>query len=144
MSAAKEKRKNDISRLVTICLDSMGLHDVRWWSASHVDGDPIMKSDGTAGAAKLPRRLIRLPEVLSRTGLSRSEWYRLMTLGRAPAAIPLGERIRAWDECEISAWIESRIAARLLARPRLQPGMPMDAQFVKAGCQADEVAAEAE
>ena len=59
-----------------------------------------------------PRRLIRLPEVLRSVGLSRSEWYRQVSSGRAPQAVPLGERIRAWDEGEVQAFIADRIAAR--------------------------------
>ena len=35
-----------------------------------------------------------------------------MSIKRAPAAIPLGERMRAWDEEEIQAWVRARIAAR--------------------------------
>lgn len=57
-------------------------------------------------------RLIRLPEVLRDVGLSRSEWYRLISLERAPPAVALGERSRAWVESEIQAWIAERIAAR--------------------------------
>jgi prophage regulatory protein len=45
-------------------------------------------------------------------GLSRSEIYRLMALGRFPLPVPLGERARAWDSDEVQAWIASRIAAR--------------------------------
>lgn len=58
------------------------------------------------------RRLIRLPEVLRNVGVSRSEWYRLISLGRAPPAIPLGEKSRAWVESEVQAWVAERIAAR--------------------------------
>jgi prophage regulatory protein len=58
------------------------------------------------------RRLIRLPEVLRSVGLSRSEWYRLISLQRAPPPVPLGEKSRAWVESEIQAWIAERIAAR--------------------------------
>lgn len=58
-------------------------------------------------------RLIRLPEVLRNVGVSRSEWYRLISLGRAPPAIPLGEKSRAWVESEVQSWIAERIAARV-------------------------------
>jgi prophage regulatory protein len=68
-----------------------------------------------AERARLPedhRRLIRLPEVLRSAGLSRSEWYRLISLQRAPPPVPLGDRSRAWVESEVQAWIAERIAAR--------------------------------
>ena len=57
-------------------------------------------------------RLLRLPSVLDVVGLSRSEWYRLMSLKRAPLSVPLGERSRAWVESEVLAWARERIAAR--------------------------------
>lgn len=69
------------------------------------------------------KRLIRLPEVLSTTGLSRSEIYRLISLGRFPKAIPLGERANAWDSDAVQAWIRERIAAQeKLAEQRAATG----------------------
>ncbi|TCO83087.1 AlpA family transcriptional regulator [Plasticicumulans lactativorans] len=64
------------------------------------------------GAAE---RLIRLREVLARTGRSRSAWYADMAAGRAPAAVRIGERSVAWREREIDAWIAARPAARSAA-----------------------------
>jgi prophage regulatory protein len=61
-------------------------------------------------------QLIRLPKVLDRVGLSRSEVYRLMSLDQFPKAVPLGERAVAWDAHEIDAWIAARIAARDIER----------------------------
>lgn len=57
-------------------------------------------------------KLERLPQVLGRVGLSRSEWYRLIQIGKAPAPVPLGERARAWVSSEVEAFINSRIAER--------------------------------
>jgi len=56
--------------------------------------------------------LLRKKAVQERVGLSRSEIYRLMKLGRFPQSIPLGERVVAWDADEIEAFIRERIAAR--------------------------------
>ncbi len=56
-------------------------------------------------------RFIRLPEVITRTGLKRSSIYAAVQAGTFPAQIPLGERAVGWDESEVSAWIESRIQA---------------------------------
>jgi len=64
-------------------------------------------------------RFIRLPEVLSRTGLKRSSVYAFIEAGTFPAQIPLGERAVGWDESEVSAWIDQRIAA---ARQKSVPG----------------------
>ncbi len=60
----------------------------------------------------MAKRLLRRKQVQERIGLSRSELYRLMGLGRFPRSVPLGERARAWVEEEIDAWILERIAAR--------------------------------
>ncbi len=58
------------------------------------------------------KQLLRLSDVRSAVGLSRSEIYRLMALNRFPKSLPLGERIRAWEKESIENWIEQRIAAR--------------------------------
>lgn len=51
-------------------------------------------------------RLQRLAEVQDRTGLSRSEIYRRVSIGTFPAPVKLGRRSTAWDSRKISAWIE--------------------------------------
>lgn len=56
--------------------------------------------------------LERLPSVLARTGLSRSEVYRKVHLGLFPAPVKLGERASAWAAHEIDRWITERLAAR--------------------------------
>lgn len=56
--------------------------------------------------------LLRLPEVKTRTGLSRSEIYRRVQAGRFPSPVKLGERCTAWVSADIDRWIASHIAAR--------------------------------
>ena len=56
--------------------------------------------------------LLRLPEVRQRTRLSRSELYRRICAGTFPRPIKLGERVSAWAENEVTAWIAARIAER--------------------------------
>lgn len=63
----------------------------------------------------MQKRLLRLPEVREAVGLSRSEIYRLISLKRFPAPIPLGERIVAWDSEEVQNFIDEKIAARKAA-----------------------------
>ena len=53
-------------------------------------------------------RLIRLPEVLRLTGLSRSTVYRLEKEGRFVARVRLSVRATAWPEDGIRSWIEER------------------------------------
>lgn len=58
-------------------------------------------------------RLIRLPEVLARTGLSRSSVYSRISEGRFPAPVDLGTgHAVGWVEEEIHRWIAERIARR--------------------------------
>lgn len=52
--------------------------------------------------------ILRLPEVLDRTGLSRSSWYAAMNEGKAPKPISiLGGRAKGWSSKVIDEWIES-------------------------------------
>ena len=53
--------------------------------------------------------LFRLPAVMSRTGLSRSEIYRREALGQFPRRVSLGARSVGWLSTEIQVWIETRI-----------------------------------
>ena len=57
-------------------------------------------------------KLLRLPEVRAKVGISRSEIYRLVSLKRFPTPVPLGERLIAWRSDEINTWIAERIALR--------------------------------
>jgi prophage regulatory protein len=55
-------------------------------------------------------RLIRLPEVLKKTGLSRSRLYADVSF---PQRVKLGTRGVAWVESEVEDWIAARIADRV-------------------------------
>lgn len=56
-------------------------------------------------------QVLRLPDVLKRTGLSRSSIYLKMSQEAFPQSIPLGERSVGWLETEIDEWIAVRIKA---------------------------------
>lgn len=58
-------------------------------------------------------RLIRLRDVLAKTGLSRSATYSAIQAGTFPAPIPIlpNGRSTAWPEHEVDAWLRERIAA---------------------------------
>ncbi|MCY3706184.1 MAG: AlpA family transcriptional regulator [Gammaproteobacteria bacterium] len=56
-------------------------------------------------------RFLRLPEVLARTGLSRSTVYVRLQQGRFPKPVSLGARAVGWIESEIDEWMRERIAA---------------------------------
>ncbi len=67
-------------------------------------------------------RLIRLPEVLNRTGYGRTSIYRKMEEGTFPKCLKLGSPVKdptqfdsraiAWIEDEVDQWVESRIEER--------------------------------
>lgn len=59
-----------------------------------------------------PIVLIRQPEVLRRTALSRATLYEMMAAGRFPKPLKVADRINCWPEAEIDAWIAARIAER--------------------------------
>lgn len=57
-------------------------------------------------------RILRLAEVMQRTGKSRSSIYDAISRGMFPAPCPLGPRSVGWSEQEITLYIEQCIAAR--------------------------------
>lgn len=56
-------------------------------------------------------RFLRLPSVCERTGLSRTQVYRLEAEGKFPHRVKLGISTSAWVESEIQGWAAARIAA---------------------------------
>ena len=56
-------------------------------------------------------RFLRLPEVLARTGLSRSTIYVRLDQGRFPRPVSLGGRAVGWIESEVDEWMRERIVA---------------------------------
>lgn len=60
-----------------------------------------------------PDRLMRRPEVLARTGLSKTSLYSLIAKCAFPAPVQIGPRAVAWKESAISDWIAGRKAMRL-------------------------------
>ena len=63
-------------------------------------------------------RILRLPSVRERTGLSRSSIYLRISEGRFPKPVSLGERAVGWLESEITEWLNRRIEASRQARPQ--------------------------
>jgi prophage regulatory protein len=58
----------------------------------------------------MTKRILRLSQVKSRTGLSRSTIYERIGFGTFPKSIQLGGRSVGWLEHEVNEWIEQRIA----------------------------------
>jgi prophage regulatory protein len=60
-------------------------------------------------------RLLRLPEVLKLTGLSKAALYRATAAGTFPKPVKLTERSSAWVAGEVETWILQRIESRSAA-----------------------------
>jgi prophage regulatory protein len=59
----------------------------------------------------MSNKILRLPAVKAKTGLSRSTIYARVAQGTFPAALILGPNTVGWLEADIEAWIEKQIAA---------------------------------
>lgn len=55
--------------------------------------------------ALAPNRILRLRDVLTYTGLSRSTVYRRMQEGSFPKSIQIGTRCMGWRQSAIDAWL---------------------------------------
>ena len=62
-------------------------------------------------AAAHAERLIRLREVMTRTGRCRSSLYADIKSGKFPRNLAIGARAVAWTESSISEWIAARVSA---------------------------------
>jgi len=75
---------------------------------------------GPDGAARDGRRgderLLRLPAVQQRVGMSRSAIYRLIAEGAFPKPVRLSPQAVGWVDSEVSAWIADRIDSSRGAR----------------------------
>ena len=57
----------------------------------------------------MTQRVLRLPDVKSRVGLSRSTIYLAISNGSFPRPIALGKRAVGWRENDIDEWLNERI-----------------------------------
>ena len=57
----------------------------------------------------MEHQILRLTDVITMTGLSRSTIYLRMVQGEFPNKINLGSRAVGWISSEVNEWIEERI-----------------------------------
>ena len=57
-------------------------------------------------------KIIKLPEVIAITTLSRASVYRLITDGKFPKQVKLSTRACAWVEQDVLNWLNDRINSR--------------------------------
>lgn len=63
----------------------------------------------------MQERVLRIREVISLVGLSRSQIYQLIREKRFPPAVALSERARGWSSSAINEWIVQKINASVNA-----------------------------
>ena len=61
-------------------------------------------------------KIIRVPTVLERIGVSRSTLYQWVSEGKFPRSVPIGDRAVGWLESDVDAWIERKAAEAETAR----------------------------
>jgi len=61
--------------------------------------------DNPINTADKPDRILRLPAVLERTGLSRSTLYRKIKAGTFPRQLSISTRCAGWRESSVIEWM---------------------------------------
>lgn len=57
-------------------------------------------------------RIVRMKEVMAKTGLGRSSIYKLQAAGQFPQSIAISDRAVGWNSCEIESWVQQKLDAR--------------------------------
>ena len=60
------------------------------------------------GPADPPTRLLRLPQVLERTGLGKTKIYEMQNLQQFPMSVKVTETSVRWVEAEVQTWLDER------------------------------------
>ncbi len=81
--------------------------------ASAAKGAMDRADGGEAMSNASNRRLLRLPEVKEKGGLSRTAIYKLIAEGQFPRQVCIGPRTVAWCQDDLEAWIEQRIQSEV-------------------------------
>ncbi|MEJ0087938.1 MAG: AlpA family phage regulatory protein [Pseudomonadota bacterium] len=68
--------------------------------------NPTQERPATAASSTPLDELLREPEVLALTKLSRSQRYRLIAEGLFPAPVKIGKRASAWKASAIRVWLD--------------------------------------
>lgn len=60
----------------------------------------------------MTEKILKLPDVMAATALSRSSIYAFIKKGVFPAPVPLGTACVGWLSSEVSGWISERASLR--------------------------------
>lgn len=66
------------------------------------------REEPTTMIEPIDERLLRCPDVMARTGLSRTRLYLAVQEGRFPRPVRIGSKAVAWRLSDILAWMASR------------------------------------
>jgi len=64
----------------------------------------------------MSHKILRLPRVKERTGLSRSTIYLRISKGEFPAPISLGSRAVGWLEEDVDTWLSQKVEAARIGK----------------------------
>ena len=56
-------------------------------------------------------KFLRLPEVKTTVGMSRSQIYRLIQLGQFPKPVKIGPRVSVWPDTVVKEWQEAKLTS---------------------------------
>ena len=71
-----------------------------------------MATRGTIHLWSVMSRILKVKQVAKEINVSVPQVYKLVSLGRFPKPIKLGERGSGWLTSEIEAWLQSKVDAR--------------------------------
>ena len=71
-----------------------------------------MAPRGTIHLWSVMSRILKVKQVAEEINVSVPQVYKLVSLGRFPKPIKLGERGSGWLTSEIEAWLQSKVDAR--------------------------------
>ena len=86
---------------------SIGVASEKDSEASGLDAIAVSKKKKD-DVSLIPGGILRLPDVMKFTGLSRSTIWRQTKTGTFPKSVSLGGKIQGWRSDEIETWIRTR------------------------------------
>ncbi len=55
------------------------------------------------------KNFLRIPDVMTQTGLAKSTIWLWVKQGKLPAPIKLSSRVTVWEQSELDNWMDSKI-----------------------------------
>ena len=55
------------------------------------------------------KKFLRLPSVIEKVGLSRSQIYKLIQRGDFPEPVKIGSKVSVWIEGKLEVWMDAQV-----------------------------------